>query len=338
MDYKESGVDIDAGKDFVKRIKSSVQSTWDSKVFTDLKGFAALYKNGRSKYLVASTDGVGTKLKIAFAMGKHDTVGIDLVAMCVNDIVTIGAKPFFFLDYIACGSLSKNNKALEDVVKGIADGCKIAGCSLIGGETAEMPGMYSSNEYDLAGFAVGEVYGGDIIGGDNIKKGDRVFGLASSGLHSNGYSLIRKLFFEQPWNNIFSRDTYIHEFGRTLGKELLEPTRIYAKEVLAVKKKLKGVANITGGGFMDNIPRVLPKGLGVEIKKGSWPVHSIFAYTQNLGNIDETEMYRTFNMGIGMVFIVNNLFKSSDVKKVENFGTKVYEIGTVIGEKGVKLV
>lgn len=341
--YKEAGVDIDAGKEFVNIIEPFVKSTWDKNVKSDLKGFAALYHVGRGIYLVPSTDGVGTKLKIAFAMDKHDTVGIDLVAMCVNDVITTGAKPLFFLDYIACGNIKNNKKALEDVVKGLAKGCNIAGCSLIGGETAEMPGLYAPNEYDLSGFAVGLTdLAGPAVGeerspidGHNIKDGDRVIGLASSGLHSNGYSLVRKLFFENLKKNL---DDYIDEFGRTLGEELLEPTKIYAKEVMAVKNKVKGIANITGGGFIENIPRILPKGLGIEIEKGTWPVHPIFTYIQEKGEVEEGEMYRTFNMGIGMVFIASKKFKYSDIKKVENLGTKVYEIGRVIDKEGINLI
>lgn len=333
--YKEAGVDVDAGNEFVKKIKPFVQATWNKNVHTDLKSFAALYKNGRGKYLVASTDGVGTKLKVAFPMDKHDTVGIDLVAMCANDIITIGAKPLFFLQYLACGNLKGNIKALEDVVKGTAKGCDLAECSYIGGETAEMPGMYKTNEYDLAGFIVGEVYGKEIIDGKKIKKDDRVLGLASSGLHSNGYSLARKLFFEKFGKYLHS---YMEEFGRKLGEEMLEPTKIYVKEVMAVKKKIKGIANITGGGFIDNIPRALPEGLGVEIEKGSWPIHPIFTYMQDKGNVQEKEMYRTFNMGIGMIFIVDKKFKDSDIKKVEDLGTKVYEIGEVVEKEGVDLV
>lgn len=335
VDYKDAGVDIDAGNEFVERIKPFVQRTWGERVCTDLKSFAALYKDGKDKYLVSSTDGVGTKLIVARAMEKHDTVGVDLVAMCANDAITIGARPLFFLDYIACGSIGKNMHALEDVVKGIAKGCELACCSLVGGETAEMPGMYSTYEYDLAGFVVGEVYGKDIIDGSKIKKGDKVLGLASSGLHSNGYSLARKIFFEDLKMGVH---TYIEEFGRKLGEELLEPTKIYVKEIMAVKKKVKGIANITGGGFIDNIPRIIPKGLGIEIKKGSWPVHPIFSYMQEKGDVPELKMYRTFNMGVGMVFVVDKGFKYSDIKKVEDLGTKVYEIGKVAEKEGVNLV
>lgn len=333
--YKNAGVDIEAGNAFIKKIKPFVQSTWDKNVHTDLKNFAAMYKNGRGKYLVASTDGVGTKLKIAQYMDKHDTVGIDLVAMCANDIITIGAKPLFFLQYLACGSIKYNQKALEDAVKGTAKGCKIAECSYIGGETAEMLGVYDIHEYDLAGFVVGEVHGKEIIDGSKIKKGDKVLGLESSGLHSNGYSLVRDLFFVRWSMNVHEP---ISELGCTLGEELLKPTKIYVKEIKSVRKKVKGIANITGGGFIDNIPRVMPRGLGVEIKKGSWPVHKIFTYMQDRGDVEEKEMYRTFNMGIGMVLIVDKKFKNSDIKKIEDLGTKVYEIGKVVEKEGISFV
>ncbi len=332
--YKESGVDVDAGNDFVKFLRPLIKKTWDKRVVNDLNSFAALYECG-NRYLAAGTDGVGTKLSVAKAMCKHDTIGIDLVAMCVNDVITTGAKPLFFLDYIACGSLTKNRQDLEDVLKGIVKGCEIAGCSLIGGETAEMPGLYGPYDYDLAGFAVGEVYKKNVIDGSKIKKGDRILGLESSGLHSNGYSLARKIFFDKLKMHVYS---CVEELGKRVGEELLTPTKIYAKEVESVKKKLKGIAHITGGGFIDNIPRIFPKGLGPEIKKGSWPIHKIFTYMQDKGEVTEEEMYRTLNMGIGMVFIVNKKFKYSDIKKIEDLGTKVYEIGKVTDKEGVSFV
>ncbi|MDP2908046.1 MAG: phosphoribosylformylglycinamidine cyclo-ligase [Nanoarchaeota archaeon] len=331
--YKESGVDVDSGNDFVKFLRPLIKNTWDKKVVTDLNSFAALYKISKDKYLAAGTDGVGTKLLVAKAMLKYDTIGIDLVAMCVNDVITTGAKPIFFLDYIACGSLTKGRQDLDEIIKSIVKGCEIAGCSLIDGETAEMPGLYGPYDYDLAGFAVGEVYKKDVIDGNKIKKGDKIFGLESSGLHSNGYSLARKIFFDKLDKHVHS---YIEELGRKVGEELLTPTKIYVKEVMISKKKVKGIAHITGGGFIDNIPRIFPKGLGAEIKKGSWHIHKIFNYMQEKGEVKEEEMYKTFNMGIGMIFIADKKFKYSDIKKIEDLGTKVYEIGKVINQEGVR--
>lgn len=330
--YKESGVDVDAGNDFVRFLRPLIKNTWNKRVITDLNSFAALYEISKEKYLAAGTDGVGTKVLVAKAMLKYDTVGIDLVAMCVNDVITTGAKPIFFLDYIACGSLTKGRQDLDEILKSIVKGCEIADCSLIGGETAELPGLYGPYDYDLAGFAVGEVYKKDIIDGGKIKKGDKILGLESSGVHSNGYSLARKIFFDKLGMHVHS---YVEELGKKVGEELLTPTKIYVKEVESVKKKLKGIAHITGGGFVDNIPRIFPKGLGPEIKKGSWPVHKVFSYIQDKGEVTEEEMYRTFNMGIGMVFIVDKKFKSSDIKKVEDLGTKIYDIGRVVDKEGV---
>ncbi len=319
----------------MKFLRPLVKNTWNKRVVTDLNSFAALYEIGKGKYLAAGTDGVGTKLLVAKAMLKYDTIGIDLVAMCVNDVITTGAKPIFFLDYMACGSLTKGRQDLDEIIKSIVKGCEIAGCSLIGGETAEMPGLYGPYDYDLAGFAVGEVYKKEIIDGNKIKKGDKIFGLASSGLHSNGYSLARKIFFDKLDMHVHS---CIEEFGRKVGEELLEPTRIYVKEVTVSKKKVKGIAHITGGGFIDNIPRIFPKGLGAEIKKGSWPIHKVFTYMQDKGEVKEEEMYKTFNMGIGMIFVVDKKFKHSDIKKIEDLGTKVYEIGRVVDKEGVSLI
>lgn len=334
-DYKESGVNVDSGNDFVKFLRPLIKNTWSKSVVTDLNSFAALYNISKDRYLVAGADGVGNKLLIAKAMVKHDTVGIDLVAMCVNDVITTGAKPVFFLDCIACGNLTKNREDLENVIRGIVKGCEIAGCSLVGGETTEMPDLYMTYDYDLAGFAVGEVHKKDLIDGSKIKKGDKVLGLASSGMHSSGYSLAGKIFFDNRDMHVYS---YVEDIGRKVGEELLEPTRIYVKEVEAVKKKVKGIAHIAGGGFIDNIPRVFPKGLGAEIKKGTWPVHKVFTYMQEKGDVKEEEMYRTFNMGIGMVFIVDKKFKYSDIKKLEDLGTKVYEIGSVVDKEGVNFI
>lgn len=293
------------------------------------------YKTSKDKYLVTATGGVGTKLLVAKAMLKYDTIGIDLVAMCINDVITTGAKPAFFLDRIACGSLTKGRQDLDEIIKSIVKGCEIAGCKLMDGETVEIPGLYGPYDYDLAGFAVGEANKKDLINGSKIKKGDKIFGLASSGLHSNGYSLAKKVFFNKLDMHVYSD---IEGFDRKLGEELLEPTKIYTKEVKLSKKKVKGIAHITNGGFIGDISKIFPKGLGSEIKKESWPTHKIFTYIQDKGEVSEEEMYKTFNMGIGMIFITDKKFKYSDVKKIEGLGTKVYEIGKVTSEEGVKLI
>ena len=282
--YKEAGVDIKKAEKLVKRIKGIARG---------IGGFSGLYPMEMARYkkpfLVASTDGVGTKLKIAQLVRKHDTVGIDLVAMCVNDIITCGAKPMFFLDYFATGKLELG--VAEEVIKGIHKGCLQGGCPLIGGETAEMPGLYKKGEYDLAGFCVGIVERKELIDGKKIKPGDIIFGLPSSGLHSNGFSLVRKIFSQREL--------------RSLGKELLKPTKIYVKDVLSVRSIVRGIAHITGGGFIDNIPRILPQGCQAIIHKGSWKVPRIFGLVQKKGKIKEKEMFHTFNMGIGMVLIVS---------------------------------
>ncbi|MDR1401187.1 MAG: phosphoribosylformylglycinamidine cyclo-ligase [Endomicrobium sp.] len=318
--YKEAGVNIDAGNEFVKRLK---------KKFPKIGGFGGLFPIVGTKYnLVSSTDGVGTKLKLAFTLNKHNSVGIDLVAMNVNDIVCVGAKPLFFLDYFACGKLDV--KQAEQVVEGIAKGCELSGSQLIGGETAEMPGFYEDGEYDLAGFAVGIVEKGKEIIRNRIKSGDIVIGLPSSGPHSNGYSLIRKIF----------SDNELEKYSR----QLLAPTRIYVKEVLSAiakfnssKRNIVGIAHITGGGFCDKVGRILPqkKGIGVVIEKKLWRVPEIFKIIQNKGNVSETDIYRTLNMGIGMVLIVC----SEVASKVEKFFKGAKVIGHVKkGEVGVKLV
>ena len=303
--YKDAGVDIDAGNRFVQMIKPLVKATTRPEVLTDIGGFGGLFSLNSDKYkkptLVASTDGVGTKLKIAFMADKHDTVGIDLVAMCVNDIVVQGAEPLFFLDYLATGKLSPE-KAVE-IVKGISEGCVQAGCALIGGETAEMPGMYGDGEYDLAGFTVGVVDNDRIIDGSSITVGDKLIGLASSGLHSNGYSLARKVCFE---NLGLSIDSFVPELGKPLGEALLTPTRIYVKTILNLLRdfQIKGMAHITGGGLLENIPRVLPRHCRAVIHRNSWEIPPIFQLLREGGNIDEIEMHRTFNNGIGMVLVV----------------------------------
>lgn len=304
--YIEAGVDIDKGNDFVSRIKPIVSSTFKSGVLSGIGGFGGLFALGTDRFkdpvLVSSTDGVGTKLKIAGMCGRHDTIGVDLVAMCVNDIVVCGAHPLFFLDYFATGMLDVD--VAVDVVAGIAKGCSIANCSLIGGETAEMPGLYRTGDYDLAGFVVGICERDKLIDGSEIRVGDTIIGLAANGLHSNGYSLIRKICFEEMGLSV---DDYIDELGCLLGEELLKPTRIYSETLLNLIKnfKIKGISHITGGGLIDNIPRVLPNGCRAVINKGSWDMLPIFNFLQNNGKISSQEMYRTFNTGIGMVIIVS---------------------------------
>lgn len=337
LTYKEAGVDIEAGYKSVELIKKHVKNTFRPEVLTDIGGFGALFSIDKDKYtnpvLVSGTDGVGTKLKIAFTMDKHDTIGQDCVAMCVNDIVCSGAEPLFFLDYLAVG---KNvPERIEQIVKGVADGCVMSGCSLIGGETAEMPGFYKEDEYDLAGFCVGIVDRDRIIDGKSIKDGDVVIGIPSSGLHSNGYSLVRKVF--NP--SVERMGEYVKKLNCTLGEELIRPTRIYAKLINSIKEKfiLKGIANITGGGFYENIPRIIPQGLGVSIKKESWPISPIFELIQDNGNIREEDMFNTFNMGIGMVIVVD----AADAPGLQDFLKSIneesYIIGGIVkGEAGVR--
>jgi phosphoribosylformylglycinamidine cyclo-ligase len=338
LTYKDAGVDITAGNNFVELIKKSVKSTYIPGVMGDIGGFGGLFELAKYKnpVLVSGTDGVGTKLKLAFMLDKHDTIGIDAVAMCVNDIVVLGAQPLFFLDYLAIGKLIPENQAA--IVKGIADGCIESGCALIGGETAEMPGFYEPGEYDIAGFAVGVVEKDEIIDGRNIKSGDVVIGLASSGVHSNGYSLVRKLFFDvMGWD----KDRYVEEFGKTLGEELITPTKLYVKPVLELKKEveIKGIVHITGGGFTENVPRVLPDNVDVIIDKNSYPVLPVFKLMQKLGNIEDEEMYRTFNMGIGMMMVVNAADAEKAVAKLNSIGEKAYIIGKVVeGNKICKTV
>lgn len=336
LTYKKAGVDIDEGDRFVSLISPMVKKTFRPEVMTDIGSFGALFKLDIKKYkepvLVSGTDGVGTKLKIAFMMDRHDTVGIDLVAMCVNDILTLGAEPLFFLDYFATGKLKPEEA--KDVVKGIAEGCKESGCSLIGGETAEMPGFYSENEYDLAGFAVGVVDRDEIIDGSKIKEGDVIIGIASSGLHSNGYSLARKVFFESANLSI---NTYVPELGATIGEELLKPTRIYVKAFNALKGKVDvhAMAHITGGGIVGNVPRAIKDGLTAVINWGSWHVPPIFNLISNIGNVPDADMKKTFNMGIGYVIIVDKTYKDFTVSALTDIGFNAYYIGT-IEEKGGK--
>lgn len=339
LTYKNSGVDIDKGNRLVDIIKPLARATFTKNVINEIGSFGAFFEIDKAGYknpvLVSSTDGVGTKLKIAFLMNKHNTVGIDLVAMSVNDILTSGARPLFFLDYFATGKLS--TKTAGDVIKGIANGCKMAGCSLIGGETAEMPGFYSKGEYDLAGFAVGLADRGKIINGSEITSGDILIGLSSSGLHSNGYSLARKLFFDIKK---YSPKKHIKDLSCSIGEELLKPTKIYVKSVLKVLQhfNIKGIAHITGGGITENLPRIVPgaKKLRLIIERGSWKALPIFNLIQTLGNVSESEMYKTFNMGIGLILVVNRAEASRIVKKFNQLGENAFIIGQV--EKGPREV
>lgn len=336
--YKKAGVDIDAGNEAVERMKKHVQKTFRPEVKTGLGGFGSLFalQSYQKPILVSGTDGVGTKLKVAFAADKHDTIGIDLVAMCVNDILVQGAEPLFFLDYIATGKLFPEQ--IESIVKGISEGCLQANCSLIGGETAEMPGMYSGEEYDVAGFAVGVVEEEQLVDGSKISNGDIVIGLSSSGLHSNGFSLVRELFFKQA---AYQVTDYLPELGTTLGEELLKPTRIYVKTILELLKQvsIKGMAHITGGGLLENIPRVLPDGLQAEIKLGSWEIPPIFKGLQKIGNLKKEELYRTFNMGIGYVIIINQQEQELALQLIKELGERAYVIGRIKeGGEGLVLV
>lgn len=331
MTYKDAGVDIDAGNRSVQLIKDCVKATYRPEVLGDLGGFGGLFALQASKYkepvLVSGTDGVGTKLRLAFMLDKHDTIGQDAVAMCVNDILVQGAEPLFFLDYLAVGKLDPEQVA--DVVKGVASACQESGCALIGGETAEMNGFYPEGEYDIAGFAVGVAEKSKLITSEKVKEGDILLGLPSSGVHSNGYSLVRKIVFEHKG---FKGNEYIEELGKTIGEELLTPTRLYPQSCLPLLREfdLHGLVHITGGGFYDNIPRALPEAFAVEINAETWQVPAIFKLLQQWGNVDWHEMYRTFNMGIGMVLIAS----VDEAEKVEAFlaarGETVYEIGRVV--------
>jgi len=340
LTYKSAGVDIDAGDRFVEKIRPFVKSTFRPEVLTDIGGFGGLFGLNAVKYkepvLVSGTDGVGTKLKVAFLADRHDTVGIDLVAMSVNDIVVTGAEPLFFLDYFATGKLDPDRQA--DVVKGIAEGCRQAGCALIGGETAEMPGFYPPGEYDLAGFAVGVVDKGSIIDGKGIKPGDAIVGLASSGLHSNGYSLARKVIFEAAGLKI---NDLVQELAKTAADELLTPTRIYVKTILSLKESftLKGLAHITGGGITGNLPRVLPEGCRARVNRSAWKPKPVFGFIQEKGGVDTDEMYRDFNMGIGMIAVVPSSEAEALVEAAKALGDEAYIIGEIIkGERGVEYI
>lgn len=334
--YKQAGVDIEAGYEAVTRMKKHVAKTVRPGVMGGLGGFGGLFDlssmNVKNPVLVSGTDGVGTKLMLAFMLDKHDTIGMDAVAMCVNDVVVQGAEPLFFLDYIACGKA--NPEKLEQIVKGIASGCEQAGCALVGGETAEMPGMYDEQEYDLAGFTVGVVEKERLITGEKIRPGNVLIGLSSSGIHSNGYSLVRKIVLE---NSNLALDKTYEGFTKSLGEELLTPTRIYVKAILEVLKKyeVNGMAHITGGGFIENIPRMLPQGLQAEVDYGSWPIPPIFDLLQQAGNLDKKEMFNIFNMGVGMVLAVDEEIVSNTIHILEEHGEKAYIVGRVKEGEGI---
>ena len=340
MDYKKAGVDIEAGYKSVELMKKHVQSTMRPEVLGGIGGFAGAFdlsaiKNMEEPILLSGTDGCGTKVKLAFVMDKHDTIGIDAVAMCVNDIACSGGEPLFFLDYIACG---KNYpEKIATIVKGVAEGCIQSECALVGGETAEHPGLMEEDEYDLAGFAVGVVDKKDLINGSDMKPGDVLIGMASSGVHSNGFSLVRKV-FEMTKESL---DTYYDELGKTLGEALLAPTRIYVKALKAVKNagvKVKGCSHITGGGFYENIPRMLPDGVRAVVKKDSYEVPAIFKLMQKTGDIEEQMMYNTYNMGIGMVVAVDPADVEKTMAAMKEAGDTPYIIGQIeAGEKGVTL-
>ncbi len=340
MDYKNSGVDIEAGYKSVELMKEHIKKTMREEVLGGIGGFAGAFDLSKIKQmdepvLLSGTDGCGTKVKLAFIMDKHDTIGIDAVAMCVNDIACSGGEPLFFLDYIACG---KNYpEKIATIVSGVAEGCRQSEAALVGGETAEHPGLMPEDEYDLAGFAVGVVDKKDMITGADIKAGDTLIGIASSGVHSNGFSLVRKV-FEMTEESL---STYYDELGKTLGEALIEPTRIYVKALKSVKAagvKIKGCSHITGGGFYENVPRMLPENVCAEIKKDSYDVPPIFGLIAKCGNVEEKMMYNTFNMGIGMVLAVSPEDADATIKALEEAGDKAYIVGTVKeGQKGVVL-
>jgi phosphoribosylformylglycinamidine cyclo-ligase len=340
MDYKNAGVDIEAGYKSVELMKEHIKKTMRPEVLTNIGGFSGAFSMEKFKEmekptLVSGTDGVGTKLKLAFLMDKHDTVGIDCVAMCVNDIACAGGEPLFFLDYIACG---KNYpEKIAQIVKGVAEGCEQSGAALIGGETAEMPGFYPEDEYDLAGFAVGIVDEKDLITGKDLCAGDVLVGIASSGVHSNGFSLVRKV-FEMTKESL---DTYYDELGKTLGEALIAPTKIYVKALRSVKEagvKIKACSHITGGGFYENVPRMLKDGVKAVITKDSYPIPPIFTLMAKTGNIEEKMMYNTYNMGIGMIVAVNPEDVNVAMDAIKAAGETPYIIGHIeAGEKGVEL-
>lgn len=338
ISYKDSGVDVTRGYKAVDLMKKYVKTTYNDNVLGDIGSFGGFYSISGEKMeepvLVAGTDGVGTKLKYAFLLEKHDTIGIDAVAMCVNDIVCQGAKPLFFLDYYACGLLDPEAEA--EVVKGIAEGCRQARCALIGGETAEMPGFYPRGEYDLAGFAVGIVDKKKVINGKEIRPGDVLIGIKSSGVHSNGYSLVRKLFGDSDKAEM---EKYDERLGGTLAEVLLKPTKIYVRSILSLISKVpvKGIAHITGGGFLENIPRIFPEGVGCEIVKDSYEVPPVFKVMQEKADISDEQIYNTFNMGIGMVVCVSPENAEAAVAALEESGEEVALIGKTVAGKGVSL-
>lgn len=330
--YKDSGVSIEAGNNFVKKISPLVKATFDKNVISDIGGFGALYNASfpemKEPVLVSGTDGVGTKLKVAQMADKHDTIGIDAVAMCVNDILVSGAKPLFFLDYLSCGKLKEN--VMVDIVKGIAEGCLQAGCSLVGGETAEHPGVMPDDDYDIGGFSVGVVDRSKMIDGKKITAGDVIIGVDSNGLHSNGFSFVRKIFFDVAKNKITDN---IPEFGKPLFEELLRPTRIYCKQVLSIIEKgtpLKGLVHITGGGFYENVPRIFQQNTACVIEKNSYEVPAVFKLIQKIGNVDEREMYTTFNMGIGLMIIAAKTDADSIISSLKAAGDNARVIGEII--------
>lgn len=340
LTYRASGVDIDEGNRAVNLIKDKIKGTYDKNVIGDLGNFSGLYSlkdfiNMDEPVLLSSTDGVGTKLKLAQMMDIHNTVGIDLVAMCVNDLICQGAKPLFFLDYIATGKLIPEK--IDDIVSGIVEGCKMAECALIGGETAEMPGMYSEDDYDLAGFSVGIADKSKIISGQDVNSGDTLIGISSSGIHSNGYSFIRKIFLQEYK---YELTDYIEELEMTLGEALLIPTKIYVKLVMDLIKKyeLKAIAHITGGGVIENIPRVIPNGLGIDIEKNSWEKPPIFKMIEKFNAIDEVELHKSFNMGIGLAMVVDSDKAEEIVSYLNESEKQAYIIGKVVDtHEGVKL-
>lgn len=330
MTYRDAGVDIDAGNESVSLIKDAVRATYRSEVMGDLGGFGGLFalntKDYKEPVLVSGTDGVGTKLRLAFLLNKHDTIGQDAVAMCVNDILVQGAEPLFFLDYLAVGKLEPIQVA--EVVTGVARACKESGCALIGGETAEMAGFYPIGEYDIAGFSVGVAERSKLITPARVKAGDVLLGLPSSGVHSNGYSLVRKIVFERKG---FKGDEYMEELGQTIGEELLTPTRLYPRICLPLIREfdIHGMVHITGGGFYENIPRALPEHMGAEVNGAAWTIPPVFRLLQEWGNVDWTEMYRTFNMGIGMVLIVSSDEADRITARLNAQNETVYHIGHV---------